>query len=296
MKFFLIVISLILPFTCFAADVAPRYAVAQAPTPVLNVPDFAAVFGGQDGRTLQTDDCGLIRAMEFVALPGTVFTVEAELKKGPLRTFRVTTADYPYASKTGYYIDSRFVTLTAKKPMERQRQLPSRQAIIDSMLAAKGSRYVWGGNVRGGIHQLLSFFPPAGGAPLGVETAAAWQLRGVDCSGLLYEATGGFTPRNTSGLLGYGSPVAIAGKTIDQIAAMVKPLDLIVWQGHVIIVIDRERTIESRLDCGGTAGGVVVRPIRQTLAGIMKGRVAVNHHDNAALQGKKTFVIRRWYP
>ncbi len=295
MKYYFAILSLLIAFPCFAADTAPRFAVALAPTPVINSPDFAAVFGGRDGRSLQADNCGLLRAMEFVALPGTVFTIEAELHKGQQRTFKVTTADYPYSSKTGYYIDSRFVSVTEEKPVERPRQLPPRQAIIDSMLAAKGSRYVWGGNIRSGVPQLLSFFPPAGSAPLDGETAAAWQLRGVDCSGLLYEATGGFTPRNTSELLGYGRAVAIAGNTIDQMIAMVEPLDLIVWQGHVIIVLDRERTIESRLDCGGTAGGVVVRPLRQALTGIMKGRVAVNAPGDIPRQGKKTFVIRRWY-
>lgn len=293
MKYILTICLLFFCAPCFAAS-ASRYAVAQLPTPVLNTPDFATVFGGRDGRTLQTDKCGLIRAMEYVALPGTVFTIDGAINRGALRIYKVTTADYPYTSKTGYYIDSRFVRLADRKPAERPRHLPSRQAIIDDMLAARGSRYVWGGNVRQGIDRMLIFYRPAGA--LDPQTEQLWRLQGVDCSGLLYQATGGFTPRNTSELVGYGKPVAITGKTIDQVARLVEPLDLIVWSGHVIMVLDKERTIESRLDCDGTDGGVVVRPLRQTLAGILKTRAPVNDYAEAARTGKKAFVIRRWYP
>ena len=280
---------------CFAWEPAPRYAVAETATPVLNTPNIAAVFGGRDGRSLQADSCGQLRAMEFVALPGTVFTIEGEESRGKLPVYRVTTADYPYPTKKGYFIDSRLVRVTDKRPPERPRKLPPKETVIGNLLAAKGSSYVWGGNVRGGLPQMLSLYPPAGSAPLPAETAAMWQLHGVDCSGLLYEATGGFTPRNTSALVSYGKGMEIAGLSPERIIERVEPLDLIVWGGHVIIILDRERTIESRLDCGGKNGGVVVRPLRETLAGVMRGRVAVDDYGDAAKRGKKGFVIRRWY-
>ena len=284
----------VLVLTCFAGQPAPRYAVAQFLTPVLNTPDMAAVFGGRDGRTLQADECGQLRAMEFVALPGTVFTIQEETVKGPLHIFKVTTAEYPYQSKKGYFVDSRFVTEVEQKPAERPRSLSPRETVIGNLLAATGSRYVWGGNCRSGVTQMLSFYPPAGSAPLAPDTRDLWQLRGVDCSGLLYEATGGFTPRNTSALLSYGKGVTIAGLSLEQIMERVEPLDLIVWQGHVIIILDRERTIESRLDCGSNKG-VVVRPLRQTLSRVMKGRKALNDQWDAARMGGRGFVIRRWY-
>lgn len=287
-----ILLTLVITATTACAAPPPPYAVAKIPTPVLNTPDFAAVFGGKDGHTLKTDSCGLIRAMEFIALPGTAFTIEGEVHKGALRIFKVTTADYPYAGKTGYYIDSRFVQPSATKPQERLRHLPARQAIIDDMLAAVGSPYVWGGNIRTGIGQMLSFYPPTGA--LDPRTENLWQQKGVDCSGLLYEATNGFTPRNTSELVGYGKGLAIAGKTVEQIASLVEPLDIIVWSGHVIIILDKERTIESYLDCGGPGGGVVVRPLRRTLATIMGSKTPLNDY-RAATKGKKGFVIRRWY-
>lgn len=283
---------LVVAGTCCAGS-APRYGVARIATPVLNTPEFAEVFGGVRGRFPRLDACGNDRALEFVALPGTVFRIEEELTRGLLTIFRVTSAEYPYPAKRGYFVDSRFVGITEKKPVERSRRLPAAATVIANLLAATGESYVWGGNCRGGVAELLSFYPSAGSASLPAATGLR-QLRGVDCSGLLYEATGGFTPRNTSALVGYGKAVDIAGLSMAQIIDRVEPLDLIVWSGHVIIVLDRERTIESRLDCRGTTGGVVVRPLRETLAGVMKWRRAVNDLG-AAGAGTKGFVIRRWY-
>ncbi|HEX9024754.1 MAG TPA: peptidoglycan endopeptidase [Geobacteraceae bacterium] len=279
-----------------AVSPAPRYAVAVLPTPVLNSADFAGVFGGGDGRTLRRDPCGLMREVEFVALPGTVFRVEETLKHHGVDVYRVTTDDYPYPAATGYFIDSRFVTLAETPPPPRPRRLPSRQELIDRLLAAQGSRYVWGGNQRAGIPQLLAFYPPAPGRPLSQTLSDLWQLRGVDCSGLLYEATGGFTPRNTSALVAYGEAVPIRGLDAGEIARRVEPLDLIVWPGHVMIVIDNGRIIESRLDCSGKKGGVMIRPLGGALGELVRSRVPLNDLSGRICIGVRGFVIRRWYP
>jgi cell wall-associated NlpC family hydrolase len=280
----------------FSAGEAPRYAVALLPTPVLNTPDFATVFGGRDGRTLHADRCGQIRAMEFVALPGTPFRIEETVNKGNTAIYRVSTDDYPYPTTTGYFIDSRFVRTSDTPPPQRPRQLPPREVVIARLLAAQGSRYVWGGNVRAGVPQLLSFYPPTAGAPLPQETRERWELKGVDCSGLLYEATGGYTPRNTSALVDYGAPLPIAGFSPAQILKQVAPLDLIVWQGHVMIILDRDRLIESRLDCSGRQDGVRVRPLREALDELRTNRIPVDDYAAAAARGVKGFVIRRWWP
>lgn len=71
-------------------------------------------------------------------------------------------------------------------------------------------------------------------------------MQGVDCSGLLYQATKGFTPRNSRSLLQFGSGVVIEGKSVKELKKLLQPLDLIVRNGHVVIVLDGERTIESR--------------------------------------------------
>jgi hypothetical protein len=269
---------------------AARFAVAEGPTPVLNTPDFRAVFGGRDGKSLQTDRCGQLRALEFVALPGTVFVIEAELPRQEGTVYRVTTADYPYPAKGGYYLDSRFVRPVDGKPPERTKRLPRQEVILDYLRGTVGARYVWGGNQRGGVAELLKLYPPAGVIPAQVRDI--WQLKGVDCSGLLYEATAGAVPRNTSALVDYGQPVAVAGRSAAEIAELLKPLDLLVWSGHVLIVLDRGEVIESRLDCANPANGVIVRQLRQVLAALLQTRKPA---DRPTGSGEKSFVVRRWY-
>jgi cell wall-associated NlpC family hydrolase len=287
---------LLLIFTsaAYPAGGEPRYAVAILPCPVLNTPDFAGVFGGPDGRSLRTDSSGLIRAVEFVALPGTPFLVEAVIKQKLRTVYRVTTEEYPYPSRTGYFIDSRFVAASDTKSPARRRVLPSRTDIIARLLAARGSTYVWGGNLRNGIPEMLSFFPPSG-ASLDPKTKALWQLRGVDCSGLLYEATGGYTPRNTSALVNFGAPVPVSGLQAEDMVRLLEPLDLIVWPGHVLIVIDRERLIESSLDGGADSDGVKVRPLRSALEGIMTRRTPTDTSNSSTTDPDRWFVVRRWY-
>ena len=292
---FVLVFYLAISATAGAAEPsAPLYAEAVSPAPVLNSSDFAGVFGGRDGKTLRLDGCGQIRETEFVALPGTVFRIVETIRHGDPAIYRVTTDDYPYPTAKGYFIDSRFVRTSADPFPPRPRNLPPRRTVIDNLLAAQGSRYVWGGNMREGVPRLLSFYPPASALP--PVTADLWQLRGVDCSGLLYEATGGFTPRNTSALVGYGVPVPIKGLDTAQIIRLVEPLDLIVWNGHVMIILDRELIIESRLDCHGNWGGVRVRSLREALMDIRKNRVPLDNYPTAAERGVRGFVIRRWFP
>jgi hypothetical protein len=282
------------PFLALAMP--PLYAVATLPAPVLNTPDFASVFGGDDGKTLHLDHSGLIREVEFVAIPGTKFRIEESLKQGDRTIYRVTTDDYPYPTKSGYFLDSRFVRTSSNPLSPRPKLLPVKQKVIENLLAAEGSRYVWGGNFRAGIPQLLTFYSPAAKSSIPTATLEMWQLRGVDCSGLLYEATNGFTPRNTSSLVDYGVPVLIAGLDPSQIVKRVEPLDLIVWSGHVMIVLDRERLIESRLGTTGKGGGVLVRPLLEALDEVVKLRVPLDEYKATTTNGEKAFVIRRWYP
>jgi hypothetical protein len=274
------------------AATSPPYAIARIPTPLFGSADLRRIFGGADGRTLRLDRCGQMRDLEFVAPPGTVFTVEEAVATAPFPVFRVTTAAYPYPTKRGYFIDGRCVEGSFSLPAEIPKRLPSREEVIASLLAAEGTRYLWGGNLRHGVPELLTLYPP-GGVP-DAETLARWQLQGVDCSGLLYEATGGWTPRNTSALVGFGTAVPIAGAGREEIITRLRPLDLIVWNGHVIIVIDRQRVIESRLVCGSNTG-VTVTPLRERLTEVMRHRSPVDDYRDAVAAGKEGFVVRRWF-
>lgn len=272
-----------------------KYAIADLPTPVFNIPDFPAIFGGSDGKILRSGKCGQVWELEFVALPKTVFRVDETVKKGDIVVYKVATDDYPSAK--GLFIDSRFVKITKDKPLERPRPLPPQQKIIEHLISAKGSAYVWGGNIRDGILETISFYPPS--SDINPELKDRWTLKGLDCSGLLYEATAGYTPRNTDALLGFGSPVQIAGLNILQIVSKVNPLDLILWKGHVIIILDKDRVIESRLDYDkktpGCQGGVRIRPLKEVLEETLKYKMPVDEY-NKIKGGKNKFVIRRWSP
>ncbi|MBC8017579.1 MAG: peptidoglycan endopeptidase [Verrucomicrobia bacterium] len=287
-------VTLILWCTCchaIAADAA-SYGVVRSAAPVLNTPMFSSIFGGADGKTLKTDRCGQVRELEFIALPGTVFSIRAEIRDGVTTVLRVETEDYPMPDGTALYVDSRLVELREEKPAPRTRQLPALAEIVATLKASLGSPYVWGGNVAGGVSELISLFY---GGSVSVAGKSHLTLAGLDCSGLLYQTTGGWTPRNTSQLVSYGRAVQIAGKTAEAIAMLVESLDLIVWNGHVIIVLDRDTVIESRLECGRPgSGGVVMTPLRQRLAEILRKRRPVDAWPSGRKQ-RDVFVVRRWF-
>lgn len=271
---------------------AGQYAVARLATPVLNSPAIVDLFGGHDGTSLQSDSCGQVRELEFIALPGTLFRVQADLRREGARILQVETDDYPLPPGASLYLDSRFVELHDELPPSPVRPLPGREAILAAMRSSVGSPYVWGGNVRQGVPELLRLyyrgsFPPAEELRL--------TLAGLDCSGLLYAATHGRTPRNTSSLVHFGEGLAVAGRGERQLAQLLEPLDLIVWNGHVIIVLDRETVIESRLECGKPGrGGVVVTPLLRRLGEIMRSRRPLDAWPVGSRQ-QDGFVVRRWY-
>jgi hypothetical protein len=273
------------------------YAIAKLPTPVLNTSDFPFVFGNKEGRTLHFDDSGLVREVEFVALPETVFQIEEIIPGAAAAIYRVTTEDYPYPTRNGYFIDSRFVNTVTDKPENRPQKLPPQKVILNNLLSAEGSIYIWGGNYRAGIPQMLTFYPPR--SSLSKNIKDQWTLKGLDCSGLLYEATNGYTPRNTSSLISFGATVPIATLNTEQIIQKLKTLDILVWHGHVIIVIDRGRAIESRLDYDtkliGNQGGVRIRSLKEVLDETLGERVPVNQYSDPVEEGAKKFVVRRWY-
>jgi hypothetical protein len=277
-----------------APCVAVSYGVARSVTPVLNSPAFSDIFGGPDGRSLKTDRCGQVRQLEFIALPGTVFRLLGKVPGSATTVYRVETDDYPAPDGISLYVDSRFIELRDERPPARIRTLPTRERIIAALKEAIGSPYVWGGNVPEGVNALIGTLYPAG-APLDDRAKRLITLAGVDCSGLLYQATGGWTPRNTSHLVSYGIGVAVEGKDAHKIAESLKPLDLVVWGGHVIIVLDRTTAIESRLACGRPAhGGVVTTPLQQWLTELMRSRRPA---DAWPAKGKQEgiFVVRRWF-
>ncbi len=283
MKYLPLLLLLLLQINIFMAQ-DYYYAVAREPAPVLNSPDFKAVFGGADDMTVKTDNQGIIREMEFIALPGTVFELIGEFDYGTYKIFKVETKEYEY--NTNLYVDSRFLDLKKQKPPDRIIILPSKTEIYDFLDKVTGNRYCWGGNFHKGISKLIELYKPAG--EISTQLKNEWMLTGCDCSGLMYEATNGYTPRNTNKLVNYGNAVEIEGLTSEEIAAKLKPLDMMVWNGHVIYVYDENTAIQSSL----SKGGVVKTDLVSTVKELMKSRTPVNNYDAAS--GER-FVVRRWF-
>lgn len=282
--------------TAVAQSAQDQFAIALVSTPVFYSSDLPGIFGGESGLQLKLDNYEQIDEVEFVALKGSVFDILETRKVDGRTLYRVETTEYSAGEKE-LWIDAGFVRTTRNPPAEWPRQLPDPAEIARRMVGQVGASYVWGGNVPA-VPQLLHWYPvPPSSAP---ELKNKWALRGFDCSGLLYFATDGFTPRNTSELISYGEPVEIAGLTAEEIAKNLKPLDIIAWAGHTIIILDSGHTIESRVDYDkempGFQGGVRVRDLAEVLTETMAARTAVDDYSTELPDGAKKFVIRRWLP
>lgn len=222
------------------------------PTPVLNAPHFSRVYGA----SLPFDQEGLVREVEMVALPDMVFQV---IREHPDHILEVAINTYP--TLKALYVDRRYGTVGLSAPYKKS--LPSVDEILKSMHSCLGFPYIWGGNYHLGIPEWDRFYPPP---KVSEKELAHWNLKGVDCSGLLFEACQGLTPRNTSELMSYGQEVPIQA---------IQPLDLILFPGHVIIALNKEEGIESCPDLGG----VVKNPLSKRLSQI-----------------KEPIIVRRFHP
>jgi hypothetical protein len=249
------------------------FALSRHPTPLLNTPDFASSF-----QELPLDEQNLLRSVEVVAFPGVKFRVLSRREDSPI--VQVATQEYPYEGT--FFTDSRFLAFTDQEPEERDIPLPSTDAILAALDQQVGTPYIWGGNWPEGIPQLCEYYPSSVEDEIRRNTKL---LRGVDCTGMLYFATQGYTPRNTSAFVTWGNPVAIAGHSLDRMCEQLQPLDAIVWRGHLVCVYDRETAIESLV-----GKGVVKTPLRTRLEGILTTKLPADEIQ------PNCFVVRRWVP
>lgn len=247
--------------------------IAKKPTPIFNTLDLQGVFGGNQ-RSLPFDDQRLVRELEMIAFPGTVFEV---INDGLV--LEVKTDIYP--SSKSLYIDSRFVELHDGE-FAVQSELPSREEILSFMKCQVGAPYIWGGNFVKGIPELKKYFPPR--HALTDHEDDYWMFMGCDCSGLLYEATNGFLPRNTDELKGVG----MAGSLDD-----LQPLDLVLYtekdgSGHVFVILNESEVIESKL----AFGGVTITPLLNRFAMLTDSKsVELEMESYISLD----LEIRRWF-
>ncbi len=249
------------------------------PAPVLNTPDFSFAFGGATGKEIPLDAKGHPYCFEFVALEGMLFQIRNKIPKEGHFIYEAETPFYPHAP---LFIDSRFVK-EASRPTPHS--MPTANEILKRMAALTGTAYVWGGNWSRGIPETLLFYPPA--HPIDSKTESYWTLKGVDCSGLLYEATEGLTPRNTSQLIRYGNSLKTSALKIGELLNQLRPLDLILYPGHVLFVLNPTTSIESKYPFG-----VIQRNLRERIEELFKKRTLVDEWT-AATDAGKHFMIRR---
>jgi len=188
---------------------------------------------------LALDENDQIDPLETELLRGSVFKINKVLKDGDHFVADIKSSDYPYEPDEGmgHYVDTRMVRLywspagklaAAYADKKASEKLPTAAQILNTVESLSGSIYVWGGDDPRGVPTLEKLYPPK--TPLTPEMRKKWTLQGVDCSGLLYYATNGLTPRNTSSIVQYGTGLTIADKSVDEIIALTKPLDIIAWK------------------------------------------------------------------
>ena len=251
------------------------------PAPVLNIPEFHLAFGGSSGSEIPRDSFGHPKHLEFVAIPGQLFTVEEIHPRHHHSIYRISSPNY---TSFNLFLDSRFTkpaaaTNVSTDPLKRD-------DLALKMKQLLGTKYVWGGNWSAGTSRMLQYYPPQ--KALDDETLTLWMVRGVDCSGLLYETSRGASPRNTEGLLHFGNALSIKGKTAAEIAVELKPMDMAVWQGHVWFVLDANHSIESK-----SPFGVIQRPLIERLEETCNEKKGVNAWPEN-FDPDRYFTIRRF--
>lgn len=254
------------------------YLEALTETPILSEKDFSKVMPFD---SLHLDKLGLFRPLEMVAFKGSVFhqiSIHEDSKGNKI--FRISYEGYP--SKTPLYVDARFV-----KPINdyKREKIPmlSRDQLCQMMKDQVGVKYVWGGNSPNGIKAMQDFYPYSF-----EENSHHRFFEGLDCSGLLYYVTKGQTPRNTEGLKFFGKGLNIKGLTNESIISLLKPLDMVIWKGHVFFILDSKTAIESRV----YRGSVYLTDIKERFAKIYQEDGVIAANDPYDLKG---FVVRRWY-
>lgn len=251
------------------------FAKTKTFTPLLNTPLWNEIFHPE--RLAIEESSGLLRAIESIAFPDTKMWV-LESKEGMVK---VKTSEYP----SNVWIDSRFLEFFSEEPEERKRVLPSKEQILlflEERVQEK-TAYIWGGNRYLGIPELLNWYPPSKPIEPAHPEYLLRFLKGLDCSGLIYEATHGFIPRNTSDLRHFGKPILIEDLTPSEIVSLLEPLDLIVIKGHVVCVGENNTIIESKHRVGVYKSSCLER-----LEELIQTHTPKNAWDEKAL------LVRRW--
>ena len=146
--------------------------------------------------------------------------------------------------------------------------------ILERLKSCLGKPYLWGGNSFFSTDAFKNFFFFQ---IMEKKEKRAVCLDGLDCSGLLFFATGYKTPRNTYELQKFGFTV--------KDSTSVKPLDLILTCGHVAIIIDSNYVIQSKQN-----RGVYITRLKEELLKLYRTKKQVDE-----VKTKDEFSLRRFY-
>jgi hypothetical protein len=251
-----------------------KYVSTNTYSPVFNIPHIYKFLSELDGE-VKSDKKGLVAEISFIAPPGKEFEIIEEIEESEYTILKVKPVD----SEKIYYIDSRFIEQSNSK--NEQKGKLSGEEIIRNLKAMEGYPYEYGGSIANGVYKFEQMYDIKG-------LKEKWKPKGLDCSGLIYQATNGLTPRTSNALTEFGEGLDIEDKELDEIIGMIEPLDIIGYPGHVLIAVDKNSVMES-----SPKKGVRILQIETRLKQLMKDREPVN--DVSGKNKNKIFVIRRWY-
>ncbi len=277
------------------------YWVTVLPTPLywLNKKwtiDINRIMWWEWSTWLLLDSSNTIDQLGIVLPVWTPVTLIKKIVNWKFTYYEVRTRDFDvwYGENDAYFLDSRFVKLEEHKPDEVIHKLPDMSSIFKTLLAAVDSQYIWWGSYYQWIPEINELYPTPSDVNLSTWEQQYKILQWTDCSWLLWQATNGYTPRTTRTLLTFWDSVAISWMSVNEITKVVKPLDLIVWAGHVIIILSDEYAIES-IWKKDFEWWVEIVSLKERLEDIFTRRQPVDEWSKSSLPEKQKFVIRRWF-
>ena len=276
------------------------YATTILPTPLfwLNKKDvdINKIMGWEWTTWLMLDSANTIDQLSIVLPKWTPITLINKVEDGKFTYYEVRTRDFDvwYGEKDAYFLDSRFIEKKENKPDEVINKLPDMSSIFKTLLAAVDSQYIWWGSYYQWIPEINELYPTPDDVELSTGEQQYKILQWTDCSWLLWQATNWYTPRTTRTLLTFWNSVPISWDNVEKIIKKVKPLDLIVWAWHVIIILSDEYAIES-IWKANFEWWVEIVNLKDRLEDIFTRRNPVDEWSKSSLPDKQKFVIRRRY-
>ena len=277
------------------------YATTILPTPLywLNKKweiDINRIMWWEWTTWLLLDSSNTIDQLWIVLPVWTPVTLIKKVENWKFTYYEVRSRDFDvwYGENDWYFLDSRFIKIDDKKAAEHVHKVPDMSTIFKTLLAAVDSQYIWWGSYYQWIPEINELYPTPSDVELSTWEQQYKILQWTDCSWLLWQATNWYTPRTTRTLLTFWDSVAISWLNVKEITKVVKPLDLIVWAGHVIIILSNEYAIES-IWKKDFEWWVEIVKLDERLEDIFTRRQPVNEWNKSSLPDKQKFVIRRWF-